>query len=590
MKFFKIFSLALLSIVFAEANVAQANNSICRCTPDQACWPNLKEWQEFSKSLTGKLVVPESPIEACKKDIDSEICKADLNKVKNPFYMQSKPGNTESQGWLGAWDAKQSTYAVEIANTQDIVKSINFARNHNLRVVIKGAGHDYLGRSNAPDSLLIWTHNMRDTSYDENFIPEGCDSSQGNPAVTVSAGTRWLEAYTEATTKHNMYVQGGGCTTVGAAGGFPQGGGFGSWSKEFGTGAAGILQATVVTADGKVVVVNKCQNPDLFYAIRGGGAGTYGVVSNLTLLAHPLPKYFGVLQGKITAKDDKSYQALIKHFLAFFEKNLNNQNWGEQFKFMPNNTIEIFMTSQGIDEKQAKETWEPLVKWIDANEDYKFDYKYINVPPKDIWNYDYWEKNHPEFVTKNEGANARPGEYWWSGNTGEVYNYWYTYQSWWLPEKVFEKDDLDSTAKTIYDASRITTVAFHINKGLAGASKDAITRGKETSTNPTVYDAATLVLMSAGTNNIFGDRNTPKAQKQVQDINKAMSMIKSLAPNAGTYVNEADYFEPNWQQAFWGDNYSKLFQIKQKYDPNGLFYCHHCVGSESWQEGGMCKK
>ena len=46
----------------------------------------------------------------------------------------------------------------------------------------------------------------------------------------------------------------------------------------------------------------------------------------------------------------------------------------------------------------------------------------------------------------------------------------------------------------------------------------------------------------------------------------------------------------NWQQVFWGDNYNRLLKIKNKYDPNGLFYCHHCVGSEYWQEGGMCRK
>ncbi|NDU12978.1 hypothetical protein FWH90_07840, partial [Francisella tularensis subsp. holarctica] len=55
------------------------------------------------------------------------------------------------------------------------------------------------------------------------------------------------------------------------------------------------------------------------------------------------------------------------------------------------------------------------------------------------------------------------------------------------------------------------------------------------------------------------------------------------APDAGTYANEADYFQKNWQQVFWGSNYSKLLKIKNKYDPNGLFYCHHCVGSEYWQ-------
>ena len=49
---------------------------------------------------------------------------------------------------------------------------------------------------------------------------------------------------------------------------------------------------------------------------------------------------------------------------------------------------------------------------------------------------------------------------------------------------------------------------------------------------------------------------------------------------AGTYVNETDYFEPNWRQEFWGENYPKLLDIKHRYDPDHFFTCHHCVGSE----------
>ena len=59
---------------------------------------------------------------------------------------------------------------------------------------------------------------------------------------------------------------------------------------------------------------------------------------------------------------------------------------------------------------------------------------------------------------------------------------------------------------------------------------------------------------------------------------------------SGSYWNEADYFEPNWQTSFWGEaNYAKLVQVKQRYDPHGLFVCHHCVGSEAWTADGNCR-
>ncbi len=69
-----------------------------------------------------------------------------------------------------------------------------------------------------------------------------------------------------------------------------------------------------------------------------------------------------------------------------------------------------------------------------------------------------------------------------------------------------------------------------------------------------------------------------------------MKLISTLTPHAGAYVNEADYFQKNWQEDFWGPHYQRLREIKKKYDPYGLFYCHHCIGSEQWDSSGMCRK
>jgi FAD/FMN-containing dehydrogenase len=104
------------------------------------------------------------------------------------------------------------------------------------------------------------------------FIGEGCAASEApQPAVTIEAGAMWIDAYDAVTTKAGRYVQGGGCTTVGVAG-LIQSGGFGSFSKNYGIAAASLLEAEVVTADVAVRKANACTNPDLFWAIKGGGA------------------------------------------------------------------------------------------------------------------------------------------------------------------------------------------------------------------------------------------------------------------------------------------------------------------------------
>ena len=62
--------------------------------------------------------------------------------------------------------------------------------------------------------------------------------------------------------------------------------------------------------------------------------------------------------------------------------------------------------------------------------------------------------------------------------------------------------------------------------------------------------------------------------------------LRQLAPNSGAYLNEAYWDEPNFQQAFWGSNYERLSQIKEAVDPDGLLWCHTCVGSEAWAMDG----
>jgi len=61
-----------------------------------------------------------------------------------------------------------------------------------------------------------------------------------------------------------------------------------------------------------------------------------------------------------------------------------------------------------------------------------------------------------------------------------------------------------------------------------------------------------------------------------------MAPLRALTPNSGSYVNEADPTEPNWQHTFWGDNYPRLLQLKNYWDPDGVFWCIPCVGHGEW--------
>lgn len=131
---------------------------------------------------------------------------------------------------------------------------------------------------------------MREVTVHDGFAPTGSPAGEtGVPTITLGAGTRWLEAY-QALLPHDRYVQGGACATVGAAGGFIQGGGFGIWSRRYGTAAGSMLEGELVLASGELVTANAVQHPDLFWALRGGGGGTFGVVCSLTVRTYPAPQ------------------------------------------------------------------------------------------------------------------------------------------------------------------------------------------------------------------------------------------------------------------------------------------------------------
>ncbi len=556
------------------------------CTPGQKCWPSAAEWKQLGARLRGRLEQPRSPLAPCRSNASGQACAAALATLRNPFAIQDDPAGTQSAGWFGAWTAAPSAYAVVAAGAADVAAAVNFAREHRLRLVIKGTGHDYLGRSSAPDSLLVWTHEMRRITMHETFVGRGCDGQEGAPAVTVEAGTRWLEAYKEVTVKGGRYVQGGGCTSVGAAGGFPQGGGFGSWSKKYGTAAGNIVEAEVVTADGKLVVANACQNQDLFWALRGGGGGTFGVVTRLTMRTHALPSHFGFVFGEIKAKSDEDFRQLIGRFLAFYRETLANESWGEQVSVRGDNSLRLSMSFQGMSGPEAERVWQPLRAWVDQRPDsFSMKTQFLALPANKMWDRSFIEKNVPEAIRPDDRRHVTDQLYWWANNQEEVSTFWYTYQSRWIPLDRFEGAEAEKFAAAFFEASRHRSFDLHFNKGLAGASADALQRNRETSMNPAVERAAALVIAATTGSGYPGvpghEPDTAEAEAEKARVTAAMAIIRRATPGAGSYVNETDYFEPDWQRTFWGDNYPRLLAIKRKVDPGNLFTCHHCVGSEA---------
>ena len=177
-------------------------------------------------------------------------------------------------------------YAVNATSAQDVKKAVAFAAQHNIALSVKTSGHDFQGRSSNKDTLNVWLHNLKNVTYIEDWMPSECETPEPpRKVMEVLGGNQWGEVY-ELMTEKEVVVVGGGALTVGAAGGYLQGGGHSANSPKLGLAVDNLLEADIVIADGTLLTINKCWHTDLFWAIRGGGGGTFGIVTRAVYKAH----------------------------------------------------------------------------------------------------------------------------------------------------------------------------------------------------------------------------------------------------------------------------------------------------------------
>jgi FAD/FMN-containing dehydrogenase len=584
-------ALAVLPLAsrFAISEDAVARRTARWVRPGEPGWPDPGEWAQLRESVGGRLVAVRPPFAVCEPDSGATACVNLFQNLLDPFYIDESVALTQTLGWTDAWTSQPSVYAVLANCSADVAAAVNFAREHRVRLVVKGGGHSYIGASNAADSLLIWTRpNMQAVELLDSFVPQGA-SGQVEPetAVSVGAGAIWMDAYNAVTTIGGRYVQGGGCTTVGVPG-LLQGGGFGSFSKGFGTAGANLLEAEVVTADGRVRVVSAFQDQDLFWALKGGGGGTFGVITRVTLRTHDLPNYFGAVDATIAAGSDAAYRALVGQMMSFYRENLLNPHWGEQISFGNGPVITVSMVFQGITQAQATQTWAPLLDWITARPD---DYalsglNVTSIPAQYLWDVAVYEKYAPETIGLDPLPGAPADYYYWASDAGEVGQWLHTYQSTWLSQRLLTPERQPALVDALIHASQLWQVTLHCNKGLAGAPANALAWTADTPMNPAVLDSFALAITADNDQSVYPgiaghEPDLARGRQDAKLVADAMGPLKALRKRPASYVWETNYFEEDWQTAFWGHHYGRLLRVKERYDPGGLFFIHHGVGSQT---------
>lgn len=578
------------------SKAAAVTRTLRRARPGEAGWPSAAEWEGLNKQVGGKLMKLADPLAVCRADPSGAACADFFKQIRDPYYILDHANLTQTSGWVDAWISKPSAYAVAAESASDVAAAVNFAREHKLRLVVKGAGHSYQGTSDAPDSLLVWTHHMDDITMHDAFVPQDCAGKLApQPAVSVGAGQIWGHTYDAVTPKGGRYVQGGGCMTVGVAG-LVSSGGFGSWSKRYGTAAASLLEAEVVTADGKIRVVNACNDPDLLWALKGGGGGSFGVMTRLTLRTHELPIFFGVANGMIASNSDDAHRRLITRLLAFARDALINPHWGEKVHLHSGNRLHVDMTFQGLDKAQAEAVWKPFFDFVQAApQDYRVTapLQVLTIPARSLWD-PVAMRQVPGLTVADSRPNAPIDNFVWAGDADQSGHCMHGYGSAWLSKSLLDGARRRAFAEALFSASRHWGFALHFNKGLAGAPPEAVASARDTATNPQVLDAFALLILGSAEPPAFPgvaghEPDIAAAHDDARACAKAMQAIYKVAPGAGSYVSESDFFLKDWQRAFWGTNYPRLLAVKKRYDPDGLFTVHHGVGSEEWSADGFTR-
>jgi FAD/FMN-containing dehydrogenase len=189
---------------------------------------------------------------------------------------------------------RRPRYVAEAIAVEDVVAALAFARESDLPVAVRAGGHSVAGLSLAEDGVVIDVRGMSDIEID----PE-------RRTARIGGGATWA-AVDRATQAHGLATTGGRVSTTGVAG-LTLGGGSGWLERKHGLAADNLVAAELVTWDGRIVRASEEENPDLLWALRGGG-GNFGVVTTLEMALHPLGPE--VLAGLALFRAERAHEAL----------------------------------------------------------------------------------------------------------------------------------------------------------------------------------------------------------------------------------------------------------------------------------------
>ncbi|GJE86133.1 FAD-binding domain-containing protein [Phanerochaete sordida] len=572
----------------------------CRCLSTDACWPSSTAFATLESKLSTPLVTPLPPATPCYSSLESEDCGAVQRLWLDGWWRANSSGATQHPNFaefatpegdtevcyvnttLGYPCGRGSIPAVGVdaRSVEDIQLAINFAAARNLRVVVKNTGHDYLGRSTARGAFLIWTHHLTNLTYHDTFKPAGAPEGEVyHDVMTLGAGVQWQDAYDAAFARGRNIVGGisyGG--SVGAAGGWVQGGGHSIIAPLYGLGVDNVVEMSIVISTGKHLVVNAHQHSDLFWALRGGGGGTWGVVVSVTYRTHPAPP--------INA--------------AFFLTSINAST--PDALTTPSPTLhKLFAELVRLTPALADAGWAGYADILASADTGHPALRVAYIAPADA----------PAAVPLMERFYAYARELAESSTLAQgklrvataVVSPLANFGAW--ETMIFRgKDGQGQVGLNVELGSRLlprelikrnhTKVADAVlGLELPFIGFYTVTGGVVSKVDPDatgIHPAWRKALVHLVFGSSWPEAASSDVVNEIREKNKkGEAVFREMTPDGGAYFNEASLYQVDPKSDFFGSHYQKLRAIKKKYDPTGLFVVHGGVGSEDWDADLHCR-
>ncbi|KAI0172143.1 FAD binding domain protein [Hypoxylon sp. FL1284] len=569
-----------LSLLALASTVVAAHSQHCKNIPGDGDWPRSAEWDALNKTIGGRLIgtVPlacvchtqgklaaynETACSILKTRWDwsqihfetpAAIMPAWFQASCNPFSPTSQPCE------LGNY----ASYSINVTSAEDVIAGINFAKAYNIRLVIKNTGHDLSGKSTGAGSLSLWMHNVKATE----IILEYESAYYTGPAIRVGTGVLGLEAY-EAAHDEGYRVLGGNCPSVAFAGGYTQGGGHSALSSQYGLAADNVLEWEVVTATGEHLIAAPKSNSVIYWALSGGGGGTFAVVLSMTARLHQDGSIGGgyLTFDNVTAGSDafwKAVELFNQRVPEITDKGGNTIAYS-----LSNSTFGIYnLVAPGQSAAEVRALLEPFLS----------DLKGLGIP----YNCSTHESATYLDRLRRDYGPFPDGPFMTSGMVGGRL----------IPRAVLlsaaNNNALTQVLRDAASGSEYAILMQSLNVNTSGTL--SVAPVADNAVLPAWRGAAFQTVIS-----VSWDWTVPRTEMERREhvlVSEITPALEAATPNSGVYLNEANFVQDDWQAQFYGANYARLLEIKEKYDPDALFYATHAVGSERWEmdaDGRLCR-